>query len=312
MKYSVFIIKLLICLLTFSCKSRQEVYMLSSFKNNGQDGLHLAYSMDGITWKALQNDSSFLRPEISKDKLMRDPCIIKGKDDKFHMVWTVSWTAKGIGYANSKDLIHWSEQQYIPVMENEPYARNSWAPELFYNDVSDEYMIYWATTITGRFQAGDSSSESGYNHRIYYMVTKDFKKFSETKLLYDKGFSVIDAVIKKYNNKYYMILKDETRFPEPKKYLRITTGDSPTNSWSEPGPSISPAGIWVEGPTSIKIGNVYYIYFDIYRNHKIGAIKSTDLVNWTNISDAVSFPDGTKHGTVFKVSKKVLNKLLRL
>ena len=54
--------------------------------------------------EALNDDKSFLTPELSKDKLMRDPCIIEGPDGKFHMVWTVSWEEKGIGYANSADL----------------------------------------------------------------------------------------------------------------------------------------------------------------------------------------------------------------
>jgi len=295
-----------------SCKSSKDVYLFSYFKKNGQDGLHLAYSLDGLKWKALKNDSSFLHPKISNDKLMRDPCIIQGNDGKFHMVWTVSWTAKGIGYASSNDLIHWSEQKYIPVMEHEKEARNSWAPEIFYDKKSDLYLIYWATTIPGRFSAGDSSSESGYNHRIYYTTTKDFNHFAITQLLYDNDFSVIDATIKSYNNKYYMVLKDETKFPDPKKYLCISTSDSLISSWSNPGPPISPSGIWVEGPSITEIGNEYYIYFDMYRNHKMGAIKSSDLVNWTDVSENVSFPDGTRHGTVFKVSNRILKKLLSI
>jgi hypothetical protein len=301
---------LLIGILFNACK--HDVYMFSYFKNNGQDGLHLAYSYDGLKWETLKNDSSFLRPEISTDKLMRDPCIITGKDGKFHMVWTVSWTAKGIGYANSKDLIHWSEQKYLPVMEQEQEAKNSWAPEIFYDKQKDEYLIYWASTIPGRFLAGDSSSESGYNHRIYYTTTKDFTKFSDTKLLYDQGFSVIDAVINSYHNKYYMVIKDETKFPEAKKYLCMATSDSLTNSWSKPSLAISPRGIWVEGPTMTKIGKDYYIYFDMYRDHKMGAIKSNDLLNWENVSESVSFPEGTRHGTVFKVSGKVLKKILTI
>src|SRR4051812_44554471 len=75
-----------------------SVYIFSYFKNNGEDGLHLAYSYDGYDWKALFNDSSILKPAVSKDKLMRDPCVIRGKDGRFHMVWTVSWNDKGIGY----------------------------------------------------------------------------------------------------------------------------------------------------------------------------------------------------------------------
>jgi hypothetical protein len=52
---------------------------------------------------ALKSDQSFLQPVLSKDSLMRDPCIIKGADGLFHMVWTVSWNQRGIGYANSND-----------------------------------------------------------------------------------------------------------------------------------------------------------------------------------------------------------------
>src|SRR5690606_29176436 len=77
-----------------------SVYAFSYFKGNGEDGLHLAYSYDGFSWKALNNDQSVLEPELSKDKLMRDPCIIRGGDGRFHMVWTVSWTDQGIGYAS--------------------------------------------------------------------------------------------------------------------------------------------------------------------------------------------------------------------
>src|SRR5215208_41505 len=76
-----------------------KVYMFSYFNNNGKDGLHLAYSYDGYRYTALKKDSSFLQPLLSKDSLMRDPCIVRGADNKFHLVWTVSWTDKGIGYA---------------------------------------------------------------------------------------------------------------------------------------------------------------------------------------------------------------------
>src|SRR5690606_870085 len=115
-----------------------EVYLFSYFKGNGEDGLYLAYSPDGYHWEELGENQSFLIPQAGQDKLMRDPCIIRGKDGKFHMVWTVSWNEKGIGYANSEDLIHWSEQRYLPVMEHEPDARNAWAPEVYYDEAKDQ------------------------------------------------------------------------------------------------------------------------------------------------------------------------------
>lgn len=46
------------CLTFCRCKER-EVYVFSYFKGNGEDGLHLAVSEDGLSWKTLKNDSSF-------------------------------------------------------------------------------------------------------------------------------------------------------------------------------------------------------------------------------------------------------------
>ena len=91
-------------------------YLFSYFINDSRDGLHLAYSYDGLNWTALNGGKSYLLPVVGKDKLMRDPSICQAPDGTFHMVWTSSWTDRIIGYASSRDLIHWSEQRVIPVM----------------------------------------------------------------------------------------------------------------------------------------------------------------------------------------------------
>jgi hypothetical protein len=304
-KYLLF--PLVILLANIAIAQNNPVYLFSYFKNNGQDGLHLAYSKDGYNWASLNNDSTVLRPTAGKDKLMRDPCIIRGADGKFHMVWTVSWNENGIGYATSADLIHWSEQQYLPVMQHEPAVLNCWAPEIFYDATSKTYMIYWASTIPGRFPATDSSGDGKYNHRMYYTTTKDFKVFSPTKLLYDQGFTVIDATIQKNSHQYVMFLKDETKIP-PQKNLHIATSNSLTSGYSKPSSPIT-GNYWAEGPTVIKIGNDWIVYFDKYTQHKYGAITSTDLKTWTDISDKVNFPKGFRHGTVFTVTQWEFDKL---
>ncbi len=280
----------------------EKVYLFSYFINNGADGLHYAYSEDGFQWKTFKHDSSFLQPVLRKDKLMRDPCIIRGAEGLFHMVWTVSWKDKGIGYASSKDLVHWSEQQYIPVMEEEDSAKNCWAPEITYDAIKKEYMIYWATTIAGKYPA-DATVENGNNHRIYYTTTIDFKTFRKSALLYDKGFNVIDATIIPDSNRYVMFLKDETPKPFPQKNIRISISEKLTDGYSDPSKPIT-GHYWAEGPTAIRIGEEWIVYFDKYRDHQYGAVSSRDLVNWTDISDKVSFPKGTRHGTVFVVTRK--------
>ena len=292
---------------------QKEVYLFSYFKNNGQDGLHLAYSYDCLKWDALKGDSSFLKPMVSKDKLMRDPCIIKGADGLYHMVWTDSWTDRGIGYASSKDLIHWSEQVQLMVMDKEPTAQNCWAPELTYDDATKTYLLYWATTIPNRFAQADTSAEGKKNnHRIYYQTTKDFKTYSETRVLYDPGFSTIDATIVKDGGRFLMFFKNETRAPAEKN-LHIAVSKNLAGPYGPPTPKIT-GNYWAEGPTTLKVGNNWLVYFDKYRDHRYGAITSTDLEHWTDISDQLVVPKGLRHGTVFKVSQqefKVLKESLK-
>lgn len=287
---------------------KDSVYIFSYFKGNGEDGLHLAYSTNGLQWKALQNDRSILAPTVAKDKLMRDPCIIQGRDGCFHMVWTVSWKDRGIGYASSTDLVHWSAQQFIPVMAQEPGAENCWAPEIFYDPAIKAYLIYWSTTIPGRFPETENNGD--YNHRIYYVTTRDFKSFSETKLLYDQGFNVIDATIQGWGKQYLMFLKDETLKPKAEKNLRVATSNRSTGGYSKPSAPIT-GNYWAEGPTAIYDKGQWIVYFDKYTEHAYGAVRSADGVHWEDISAQVQFPDGARHGTVLKISQKVFRTLLK-
>lgn len=138
------------------------VYMFSYFKDNGQDGLHLAWSHDALTWKSLKGDSSFLTPTVAKDKLMRDPCIIRGADDRFHMVWTVSWNDRGIGYANSTDLK--THNEWIVYFDK--YTNHT------YGAVSSTDLEHW-TDISGKV-----SFPEGARHGSVFTITKqEFASF---------------------------------------------------------------------------------------------------------------------------------------
>ena len=289
------------------------VYLFSYFINNSKDGLHLAYSYDGLTWTALNGGRSFLTPTVGKDKLMRDPSICQAPDGTFHMVWTSSWTDRIIGYASSRDLIHWSEQKAIPVMMNEPAAHNCWAPELFYDESSQTYYIFWATTIPGRHkEVPTSESEKGLNHRIYYVTTKDFKSFSKTAMFFNPDFSVIDAAIVKdpKRNDLIMVVKNENSNP-PEKNLRVTRTENIRKGFPTKVSAPITGNYWAEGPAPLFIGDTLYVYFDKYRDHRYGAVRSLDHgETWEDVSDQVSFPKGIRHGTAFAVDASVVETLI--
>lgn len=296
---------MVLLLILTSCASK-KAFIFSYFKGNGENGLYMAYSEDGYHWNNL-SEKSFLTPVLSNDKLMRDPCIIMGGDGRFHMVWTVSWTENGIGYASSDDLIHWSEQQLIPVMAHEGGVRNCWAPEITYDKFNDEYMIYWASTIKDRFNDKNQASEDDYNHRIYYVVTKDFNTFSETKLLYDQGFNAIDASIVFHKGKYLMFIKDETLSPVQKN-IRIAFADKLTGPYSMASDPVT--GLyWAEGPTSVRVNGEWLVYFDKYKEGSFGAIRSKDLKKWKDVSDRIVLPEGIRHGSILEVSTAVIENI---
>ena len=101
--------------MTFTPATAKDIYVSTSFHEPANEGLRFIYSHDGIKWDSIKG--TFLTPAVGKQKVMRDPSVVKGPDGTFHLVWTSSWKGDlGFGYSSSKDLIHWTEQRFIPVM----------------------------------------------------------------------------------------------------------------------------------------------------------------------------------------------------
>jgi hypothetical protein len=298
-----------VIMLTAWLSYAEDQYLFTSFRGNGESGLHLLLSTNGYQWSTVNQDRSMLTPQIG-GKLMRDPCLRQGPDGRFHLVWTTGWTVgqgKVIGYANSTDLIHWSEQKGINLMDHEPQTRNLWAPELFYDEAKAQWLIFWSSTIPGRFPQTDGSGDDGYNHRIYGTVTKDFSTFAPSRIFFDPGYNVIDATLFKGTDRFYLVFKDERKNPLA-KYLKLATAPSaegPFSSISSPFTTN-----WVEGPSAIRINHQYLVYFDHYASpHYYGAVRSQDLEHWEDCSREMSFPRDHRHGTVLRISAELASRL---
>ena len=282
--------------------TNSSAYLFTSFRGNGEDGLRLAYGFDGYHWTNLPG--TFLKPSVGKLKLMRDPSLLRAPDGMFHMVWTTGWRDdQGFGYASSRDLIQWSDQKFIPAMAHEATTCNVWAPELFYDEPTKRVIIVWASTIPGRFP--DYLEARTNNHRLYYTTTTDFETFAPTKLFMDPDFSVIDGCIVKDANRFVLVHKDNSR---PKLALRVAFGDSPLGPWSSVSETFTQK--FTEGPTVLKLGEDWLIYFDAYRANIYGAVKTRDFRSFADVSAQMVFPEGHKHGTVVQVPRNILDGLL--
>lgn len=284
-------------------KESDSVYLYTSFREPADEGLYLAFSEDGYKWENL--GGPYLKPTVGKSKIMRDPSVVKGKDSTYHMVWTTDWRGgNGFGYASTTDFINWSEPKMIPVMAHEPDVVNVWAPEVFYDEPRDRFIILWASTIPFRYEKGEEEEEN--NHRMYYTTTKDFKEFSKTELLMNAGFSMIDCVIvKRAKDDYALIIKDNTR---PNRNLKVAFGSDPLGPFKDITKPFT--DFLTEGPAVIQQDGKYIIYYDHYGEKSFGAVETEDFQQFKDISDQIELPEGHKHGTITRISKKVLNSLI--
>ena len=282
--------------------NQDSVYLFTSFHDADQKYLRFLYSYDGYHWTNVPG--TFLEAHVGPTNQFRDPSLSRGPDGVFHLVWTAGWHGDlGFGCASSPDLIHWSDQQFVPVMTNEPTTVNVWAPEIFYDAPNQQFIITWASTIPGRFP--DYQEKHNNNHRLFFTTTHDFKSFSPEKLFFDPGFSAIDPFILKDGDRYVLVFKDNSR---PGLNVRVAFGDSPIGPWRDVSPPLTEK--FTEGPCALKVGDDWLIYFDAYREKIYGALKTRDFKTFTNITAQVSFPEGHKHGTAVRVPRQILEGLL--
>jgi len=270
-------------------------YLFAYFQKVGADGLHLAYSLNGYRWEVMGGGNSFLRPQIGPERLLRDPFLFRDQDGMFRLVWTMGWWGSAIGYASSTDLLHWSEQRAIPVMADEPGTRNCWAPEIFWDARSEQYELFWASTV-----ANGPGGQS--RNRIYATTTKDFNTFTRTRLLYDSGSGANDPTLVSAKGQYYLWFRKE-----PDNRLTVVTSDNPLGPFDNPRSPSIPAKI--EGPMIFRLGNQYALGCHFIEQSRFGVFASPDLEHWEDISSATSFPPGAGQGSIVEVPGEVLRGL---
>lgn len=291
-----------------SAVKEKEYYVSTSFNEPATDGLRFIYSDDAIHWKSMPD--IFLEPRVGKQKVLRDPSIISTPDGIYRLVWTCSWRGdRGFGYAESRDLMHWNDVKFVSVMPDTTTV-NVWAPELFWDSKRQQAMVVWSSCVPGRFPDGLEKHDN--NQRLYYSTTKDFRTFTPGKLLYDPGFSSIDATImQRGDDDYVMVFKDNTR---PERDLRVAFARDPLGPWSSASAPFTAK--LTEGPTVTAlpdgnpIGNGWLVYYDDYGKKRFGAAFTRDFIEFKDVSDVIEVPVGHKHGTIFRVPEHTLRLML--
>lgn len=302
--------KLLLLVLLFgwaAAASAEDAYVFAYFKEPGSQGIYLALSRDGYKYTPLNDGQPWIKPE-QPGEIMRDVFITRNSSGEgFRMVWTWGWRGNSLGYAESKDLMTWSTQTKVPIMADFPAVRNTWAPETYWDAKAREWLVIWSSSFNDDTPGAASASPTGL--RIWASRTKDFKTFTRPAVFFDRGFPVIDATMFHDRKKWYFVFKDQTI--DPLRYsVRWASGPSVEGPWGEASGPITES--WSEGPSVIKVGNEYVVYYDHYRapTAQYEGVQSTDWMHWTSVDDRMSLPANAKHGSFFRVSETEATRLL--
>jgi hypothetical protein len=138
---------------------------------------------------------------------------------------------------------------------------------------------------------------------------EDFSTFSKPEKFYDPGFVVIDATMFRRERDWVLVLKDQTI--DPLRYqVRWAAGPGIEGPWEPLSGPITES--WSEGPSVVKVGEKYVVYYDHYRppQARYEGVETTDWVHWTSVNDTMHFPEAAKHGSFFRVTEAEAERLL--
>ena len=170
-------------------------------------------------------------------------------------------------------------------------------------------MIHWSSSVTGKFPETLELFNGRTNPRIYYTITKDFKTFSPSKLLFNPDCLAIDSHLFRASDGHYYVFFKADRKEAPKRGILVAKAPSPTGPFVVNPNMITPADEgWAEGPCAIRIGDTNRLYYAPPGG--FGAFESRDMKSWKNIRPTMTTPGGYRHGTVIRISPAEARRLL--
>lgn len=300
-------------------------YLFAYFAGDGDgEKIFFATSRDGMDWEELNNGEYILKSELGTTGL-RDPFIIRSPEgDKFYLIATdlsialANWQwgnvqergSQALMVWESTDLIDWGEQRMVTVSAD-IQAGCTWAPEAFYDDTTDEYLLFWSSKV---------KSDNYGKQRVYYCKTKDFYEFTEPEIWIENSFSTIDTtVIKGDDGKYYRFSKNEAG---DAKYIYEEVADTLLGEWEGVGWKKSETGInsvypkkidGGEGPCCFRIndddqkavGAKFCLLIDDFGGIRYYPSLTDDLASgtFTRAADKANLPSKPCHGTVMNITE---------
>lgn len=313
-------------------------YLYTYFKNvkYGQDDqrIYFAISEDGFHFREINNNKPIIISDMGT-KALRDPHIFKSEIDGYYYILatdldvnTNRWKqfktkgSKSIFVAKSTDLINWNSE-LVKVCDDSIGC--VWAPKVCFDDKKVEYVMYFSG---GEPNTGDM--------KVYYVTTKDFKSFTEPKILIDKyentnkkkyAYSIlpfspkyithIDSTTIQIDGEYYRFTKNETC-----KIIQEEHSKDICNNFEMITDCVA-GEIGVEGPGIYKIINqdIYVLMMDGYIKPNKGVGYFPLVATKDEIKKGIfrrldkseySYPLKSRHGSIIAIDEENFNRLKNL
>ena len=286
-------------------------YLFCYFVGNRphEERVHFAVSKDGYNFTAVNENKPVITQTKGK-KCCRDPFIFRDNDGIFHIIATDMKSEEGWANNNSMviwdsvDLVHWTNERIIDFsgFEETKNADRVWAPQIIYDKLRKEYMLYWT-----HHNAGDELDTI-----IWYSYTKDFCHLTTPPEVLFKpasGMCAIDADIIEYNGKFYLFQADGE-----KEAICYCVSDRPDGPYYEPEDNIvSVAETALEGNCIYRIiGTEKFVMIaDQFKKGGYFMQETTDLINFSKVDESRFQLNhlNPRHGSVMHITEPEYNRL---
>lgn len=289
-------------------------YLFAHMADQNYARLFYSVSRDAYHWESL-NKKRIVLPDYCGH-----PDICQGKDGVFYMIGVQPNTGIPILWSSS-DLVNWKSDKLKKSIFNKitefGYKNEETyygAPKMFYDEASEQYIITWHAGKTGH----DEEVSDWKSKRTFYILTSDFKSFTNPKRLFnftgsDEDMATIDVIIRKIGDDYCAIMKDE-RWPEDApgvaKTIRMAKSKSLTGPYTNPGVAMTPSSVWHEAPIVVPTvdGKGFFLYAERYPK-QYNMFKASSIEGpWTECY--FEGPDA-RHGCIVRVNEKVYQAILK-
>lgn len=302
-------------------------YLFSHFREKiTPDGeqVYFALSKDGFNWTQLNNGEPILISTMG-EKGCRDIEVIRLKTGGFVILTTdlsiayrmdenyqVNW--KEVNSTGSKCLCMWKTNDFITFSEQKRiyFGRDDfgcmWAPEIFYDDINNEYLIHWGSTV----------AEDNFTHMsIFCSTTKDFETFSEPKLFFTKDNEILDTHLVKFDGIYHLFYKNAEH---PSMNMHATSDNlygpyEHDKAFEDYMATLEKPGSYEAPTTLILPDRRWCLMLDFFgcEKEKMGYVpfvsdKPGDS-NFRRADESFSFPYGFKHGGIIEITDEEYEKI---